>query len=430
MRRSLDRRGKVGALVAAVLLAGCGSATLPAGAGGAAGAASAGRGGAAGAGGAAAGGRSGGTGGAAGSAGAVGAAGAAGVAGAAGSYASGGAGAGTAGAAGGAPGTGGGPACGERGQACCAGAMCSARATCDGTACIASDVWASELDGTFEFTGATWTQPLLSGTSQSLPAMNALWGTSPTFAVGAGNAGSLFQNTGTGWHKQTVGNPNAAYYGIAGSGSSDVWAVGDVYFAHWNGSTWTPTPAPSGANGNPFYSVWLSGPGAGWAVGEQAVYAQLSAGAWTFVGHSSNGYAYHGVWGSSAKDVYIVGNGHSIAGVGNPLLVEHYDGTAWTDISSTIDPSRSMSPLNAVWGTDATHVWAVGDGGNVLFWNGTLWKPLLSGAASTESLSAIWGSGPADVWVAGSGGVRHFNGTAWSKIPGLNNPTAIWLSPN
>jgi hypothetical protein len=260
--------------------------------------------------------------------------------------------------------------------------------------------------------------------------MNSLWGTSPTFIVGVGDYGDLFQNTGTGWHKQTVGNPSASYYGVAGAGSSDVWAVGDVDFAHWNGATWTTSAAPSGANGNPFYAVWLSGPGAGWAVGEQAVYAQLSAGAWTFIGHSSNGYAYHGVWGSSAKDVYIVGNGHSIAGVGNPLLIEHYDGTAWTDISSTLDPTRSMGPLNAVWGTDATHVWVIGDGGNALFWNGTLWKPLLTGAGSSERLKTIWGSGPADVWVGGSGGVRHFNGTAWSQIPGLTNPNAIWLSPN
>ena len=357
-------------------------------------------------------------GGASGMAGAGGLAGASGTGGAAG-----GAGAGTGGAAGAA-------ACGDRGESCCAGAVCNARATCDGTACIAADVWASELDGTFDFNGATWPQPLLAGTTQPLPSVNAIWGTSPTFIVAAGNSGLVLQNMGSGWHKQTVGDGSDTFYGVAGAGASDVWAVGDTTFAHWTGTTWSTVSAPSGANGLPFYAVWLSGPGAGWAVGEEGCYAQLTSGTWTFVGHSSDGYSYLGVWGSAANDVYVVGNGHSIAGIGDPLLIRHYDGTGWTDVSANVDPNHASPPLNAIWGADATHVWAVGEGGNAIFWNGTLWTPLLTGAGSSESLKAVWGSGARDVWVVGSAGVRHFDGTSWSLIPGLNMPTTVWLSPN
>ncbi len=343
-----------------------------------------------------------------------------------------GAGGGAAGAAGGGVAGAGGTAvtCGGRGQPCCSGAVCSARATCDGTACIAADVWASELDGTFNFTGATWTQPLISGTTQPLAAVNGIRGTSPTFIIGVGNSGLVLQNAGTGWKKQIVGDATATYFGVAGSGASEAWAVGDVYFAHWNGSSWSTVAAPSGANGNPFYAVWLSAAGEGWAVGEEGVYAQLSGGTWTFIAHSSNGYTYKGVWGSAKNDVYVVGNGHSIAGVGSPLLIRHYDGVTWSDVSSTVDPSHAMGPLNAIWGSDASHVWAVGENGNVIFWNGTVLTPLLTGATSTESLKAIWGSGPRDVWIAGSAGVRHFNGTAWSPISGLSGPTTIWLSAN
>jgi hypothetical protein len=63
-------------------------------------------------------------------------------------------------------------------------------------------------------------------------------------------------------------------------------------------------------------------------------------------------------------------------------------------------------------------------------WNGNIWTPLLTGAGASESLKAVWGSGPGDVWVVGSAGVRHFDGTSWSQIPGLNMPTTVWLSPN
>src|SRR5690242_2484717 len=75
---------------------------------------------------------------------------------------------------GGTGGTGGGPQCGQRGQPCCASSMCNPRASCDGTACIAADVWASEMDGTFNFNGGTWTQPLIFGTTQPLPSVNGL----------------------------------------------------------------------------------------------------------------------------------------------------------------------------------------------------------------------------------------------------------------
>jgi hypothetical protein len=260
--------------------------------------------------------------------------------------------------------------------------------------------------------------------------VNALWGTSATFVIGVGTSGLIVQNQGSAWQKQTVGDGTETFLAVAGAGASDVWAVGDASFAHFNGTSWSVVAPPSGANGNPFRAIWLSGPGAGWAVGTQGVYAQLTGGTWTFIGHSSNGVDYNGVWGSAANDVYIVGNSHSIAAVGNPLLISHYDGSTWNDMSNSVDPNSTMPPLNAIWGADATHVWAVGEGGTVVVWNGSMWTPQLTGAGSSESLHAVWGSGARDVWVAGSAGVRHFNGTAWSSIPGLTAPVAIWLSQN
>jgi len=397
--------GPILAALCALGLVACGSATLHAPDGGA-GSGGAGTAGATG---------SGGAGGGAGTTGLAGTGGAAGTTGAAGTSGS----AGTTGA-------GGAPACGARGQACCPGAVCNPRGTCDGTACIAADVWASQADGTYNFNGGTWAQPLFKSSSMPLSAVNALWGTSATYIVGVGAAGLVLQNTGTGWTKQTVSTGD--FTAVGGANASEIWAVSDSTFAHWNGSTWTPVALPQ--TNNVYRAIWLSGPGEGWAGGDYGDYAQLTGGAWTDKGHASNGYAYYGIWGSSAQDVYMVGNGHSIANVGDPLLVRHYDGTTWTDISSTIDPNKAMLPLHAVWGADASHIWAVGEGGNVVYWNGSLWTSLLTGAGTSETLQAVWGSGPRDVWIAGTAGVRHFNGTAWSQIPGLTAPVALWLSAN
>jgi len=184
------------------------------------------------------------------------------------------------------------------------------------------------------------------------------------------------------------------------------------------------TPPPT--NGEPFFAVWLSGPGEGWATGQSGNLAHLSGGTWSFVSRLGGNFGRNGLWGSGPSDVWMVGFNHSLA-TGSPLAIDHYDGKTWSNGAGMLDPNGTLPPLKAVWGSDTTHVWAVGDGGTIVFWNGVLWKSVLSG--TTDNLSAVWGSGPNDVWVAGTGGVRHFNGNAWPPIPGLTSPpVALWLS--
>lgn len=323
-------------------------------------------------------------------------------------------------------GTDGGAQCGHRGLACCAGA-CDPRSSCDGTTCIASDVWASGADGIADFNGGSWVQPLLSGSTNHVPGVNALWGTTSTFVVGVGTAGLIVRYDGTAWHRDVAprADGTGTLFAVSGSSATDVWAVGDGHFAHYNGTTWTDVTPPA-TNGLPYSAVWLSGPGEGWAVGEEGFRAHLSAGTWTAAGREGNGYDKNGVWGSGSKDIWAVGERHSLA-TGLPLAILHYDGSTWSDGSGMLDTPGALPPLHAVWGSDVTHVWAVGEAGTIVFWNGQFWKQLLSG--TTDNLAAVWGSGPTDLWVAGSGGVRHFNGIAWSSIPGLTSaPVALWLS--
>ena len=58
----------------------------------------------------------------------------------------------------------------------------------------------------------------------------------------------------------------------------------------------------------------------------------------------------YGVWGSSGSDVFAVGDGGTIL---------HYDGSAWSTMTSS-----ATGYLFSVWGTSHNNVWAVGwDGG-------------------------------------------------------------------
>jgi hypothetical protein len=94
--------------------------------------------------------------------------------------------------------------------------------------------------------------------------------------------------------------------------------------------------------------------------------------------------------------------------------------------------------LNAIWGTSASDVWAVGSGGTILHYDGAAWTPTPSGVLNT--FHAVWGSGPNDVWVVSSTGVLlrgsgFINGTtAWTNVPTSLNATlqllvnAVWAS--
>jgi hypothetical protein len=137
--------------------------------------------------------------------------------------------------------------------------------------------------------------------------------------------------------------------------------------------------------------------------------AQCSPGGWCWESPLPLGNRLRGVWGSGPSDIYAVGEGGTIL---------HYNGTAW----SKVDPQVSMSPplgqrwLNAVWGTSSTDVYVVGELWTLLHFNGTSWSvvPLGSPPQFDNALYAVWGSGPTDVFAAGDWGkVIHLEAGQW-----------------
>ena len=83
------------------------------------------------------------------------------------------------------------------------------------------------------------------------------------------------------------------------------------------------------------------------------------------------------------------------------------DGWCWRN------PLPQGNLLGATWGSDANNVWAVGDSGTILKWNGTAWAAQVSG--TTRYLTGIWGSDANNVWaVSRTGTILKWNGTAWA----------------
>ena len=196
--------------------------------------------------------------------------------------------------------------------------------------------------------------------------------------------------------------PNGADAGSAGGGGS--LARPPLGACSTDGWCWsTPTP-----QGNPLYSIWGSSASDVWAVGESGSIVHWDGTVWTQVPSGEHG-PLRGVWASGARDAWAVGD--------NAVIVR-WDGTTWSPPPGV--PTTGFH-WRAVWGTGPTDLWIVGDdtsvstpdgdGGAMMHWNGAAWTKY----SGPQSLGALWGTGPNDVWGLGDAhGLFHWDGTTWT----------------
>jgi RHS repeat-associated protein len=82
--------------------------------------------------------------------------------------------------------------------------------------------------------------------------------------------------------------------------------------------------------------------------------------------------------------------------------------------------SGTTLDLAAIWGSDATNVFAVGPAGTILHFDGSAWAPMDSG--TTVDLNGVYGYAGDDVFVVGdSATILHYDGNAWAPFTGPND---------
>ena len=121
------------------------------------------------------------------------------------------------------------------------------------------------------------------------------------------------------------------------------------------------------------------------------------------------------IWGTGPADLWAAGDKGTIL---------HFDGKTWSP-----SPSGTEENLTGVTGTGPANVYISGEKGAILHWDGTVWRQVSNDADTT--LVNIWASGPDDVWAVGidngddGGYMRRWNGTKWEtqNIPGSSS---IW----
>jgi photosystem II stability/assembly factor-like uncharacterized protein len=106
-----------------------------------------------------------------------------------------------------------------------------------------------------------------------------------------------------------------------------------------------------------------------------------------------------------------------------PALADFYLGNPYTSPPWKSQESGTTNWLYGVSAVDATHVWAVGQGGKILFYNGANWSAQTSG--TTNILFGVFAVDATHVWAVGfNGTILFYNGANWApEASGTTN----WL---
>jgi hypothetical protein len=241
-------------------------------------------------------------------------------------------------------------------------------------------------------------------------------------------------------HANATPDASAAGSGAAGTGAAGTGIAGtgvasgaagamdpDVRDGGTGGSTGT-AGASEGGVANAVAGAGGADAGQGGAVDAGAQVATAAVGGctqdgWCWSTPSPQGNDLYSVWGSSATDVWAVGEAGSIV---------HWDGTAWTEI-----PSGVHGVLRGVWASGTSDAWAVGENATILRWNGTAWARAAGVPATGYHWRAVWGTNASDLWIAGDdtsvptqngygGAMLHWNGSAWTMYTAAQSFGAIW----
>lgn len=288
---------------------------------------------------------------------------------------------------------------------------------------------------------------LTSGTSAPF---RGVWGTSATHVIIVASDGTILEFNGAQFQNRTLGQ-TTPLYGVWGSGPAleDVWVVGGRSLfddgvalrfvgGQWQQAAWVsswprglrysvggaspvdvwsvgvgdPAPAPSlgtppiwrlagavwaevGQSGLSAFSIRATAPQRADVAGDDGVYridgvsVALSLDLRTSFPDT---LFVTGVWGASASDLHAVGG-----------VAYRFNGSTWS--GQPLPPATAT--LRSISGTSATDVYAVGDSGTIVRFDGNNWSAVNTGIAglSSVNLRSVWVAPTGEVFVVGDNGV-------------------------
>ena len=324
----------------------------------------------------------------------------------------------------------------------------------------ANEAWVVGSGGNIRrWNGATWS-------AVSSPVSNNLYGLY-MFANGpnwqgwaVGGTGTIIYYNGTSWSRYTPSPVNNNLRSVYLASSTDGWAVGGSgKILRWNGASWTEFKDTGLMT---WLTVLLTSSDSGWVIGENGRIYQynnfynasgtflsriLDAGAsatwnslyWTEVltsgasitiaTRTGNTPLPDGTWSSFSAE--LTNSTSSTITSPSPRRYLQYRATLnrgpvgtetpkLADITILYDnpTTQTMHDLSVVPGSNGNNIWAVGNNGTLLNYNGALWSSVSSGVTNNLYGIQMISTNPGDGWiVGGSGRILRWDGSQWTIWP-------------
>ncbi len=276
--------------------------------------------------------------------------------------------------------------------------------------------------------GMTWT-PITTGLGAS-DYLNRMWVASDTEIWAGGNTG-IWRFDGTKWTKDAsvpVQNKNVSY--LWGTSSKDIWAATSTELFHFDGTAWTAAPVDNGVTissltaigGGSGPEVWLSSGTAGRLY--RYAGGSCSPKCWTQIDLSGVTQSVRAIWGSASDDLWAVGN--------NGLILR-YDGQSWSRSPYTRAP-LTTGTLLASYGVPNNQNSALqifGPADTNLTTDPSNIVPLAGFSTTSQGINAVYGLSANEIMAVGNSGlVMRYNGTTWTTIPSgtTNSLTGVYIN--
>ncbi len=246
--------------------------------------------------------------------------------------------------------------------------------------------------------------------------------------------------------------------GITCASAADCWAVGSsdtggvlrTLTQRWNGILWSTVASPNATptTNNVLSDVTCLSGSDCWAIGNfkngttpQTLIERWNGTAWTVVASPNTSGTENNTISSlhCVSPTECVAAGFYNSGGLNRTLVERWNGSAWTIVTTPNAVAKKSTTLSDVACVNDSDCWAVGRHSHnnleqtlIQHWDGTSWtiadSPNTS-AAQSNALYDITCTSAADCWAVGyhlSGIkaqtlIQHWDGSAWSIVASPNN---------
>jgi len=238
-------------------------------------------------------------------------------------------------------------------------------------------------------------------------------------------AGTTYRLTGvpipaTGWTQVAVpGSTGCRINSIYMVSTLEGWAVGNcgkIY--HWFGGGWTNPFTFAGVD---FNSVFMDSASHGWAVGTDGEISQFIGGIWASpTSPATTSQTFRSISMVSSTEAWVVGDGATI------VHLTYVNGApTWSALAVNLVPT--LNGLEGVHATGGSNVWADGDTGSILEYDGSIWGSITAPLQTTYN--AVFMSGDSDAVAVGnrtvSGGIAsptvvRWDGVKWYRPQGAS----------